>query len=212
MQKIIFITILLIFCQLNPIKAQINETKFGLKVGIQSFSLTPSTLFINDEGDLNDAELQLKSGKYGFHFGLQIPVTINNFIIQPEIVFNSNSVEYDYEDINTTNALQERYNYLDIPLLFGYRLGFIRFMGGPVGHIFIQSSSDLFDINGYESSFNNLTWAYQLGVGLTITKFTLDVRYEGGFNKFGSHLMINDKTFKFNSRPERLLMSLGFLF
>ena len=212
MQKIILFTILLIFCQLSTINSQINETKIGLKLGIQSFSLAPSTLFITDEGSLNDAELQLKSGKYGFHFGLQLPVTVNNFIIQPEIIFNSNSVEYEYEEINTSNALKERYNYLDIPVLFGYRLGFIRLMGGPVGHIFVQSSSDLFDIDGYESRFNNVTWGYQLGIGLTITKFTLDVRYEGNFNKFGSHLNINDRNFRFDSRPQRLIISLGFLF
>lgn len=212
MKKIFTITILLIFCQLNFIFAQNNGIKFGIKLGINSLSLEPDALIVANQGEVDELRLRIKDGNYGFHFGLQFPVTLNNFMVQPEVIFNSNSVDYEYTELNVTTAIKDRYDYLDIPLLFGYKLGFLRFMAGPVGHIFLNSKSELFEISGYKEKFDNLTLGYQAGLGITVSKFTLDIRYEGNFQKFGSHITINDQPFQFDTRPQRLLISLGMLF
>lgn len=212
MKKIFSVTIILIFCQLNSIFSQNNSLKFGVKLGINSLSLKPDALVVANEGEFDELKLRIKNGNYGFHFGIQLPLTFERFMIQPELVFNSNSVDYEYTELSVISAARERYHYLDIPLLLGYKLGFLRLTGGPVGHIFLNSKSELFEISGYKEKFDNITIGFQTGLGITISRFTIDVRYEGNFQKFGSHISFDDQSFQFDTRPQRMLISLGLLF
>jgi len=96
--------------------------------------------------------------------------------------------------------------------MMGFKFGPLRLQGGPVGHVFLNSTSELFDIEGYDQKFDEMTFGYQAGVGLDIWKLVLDVKYEGNFNKTGDHIVFAGQQFNFDQTPGRLLVSVGFAF
>ena len=150
------------------------------------------------------------------HGGLIFKYRKKRWSIQPEILFNSNRVDFEVEDVNNpelgTQIREETYQYLDIPLLIGLHLGPIHLQGGPVGHVFLNSSSELSDFEGYRQDFEDLTLGWQAGLGLDIWNFTLDFRYEGNFTNFGEHIEFFGDTYDFDDKPSRWLFSLGYYF
>ena len=96
--------------------------------------------------------------------------------------------------------------------MLGYKLGPLRFEGGPVGHVHIRSKSDLDELDGYEQRFEDFQLGYQIGGGLDIWKFLIDVRYEGNFNNFGEHMHIAGQEVRFSQNPSRIVFTLGYSF
>jgi len=165
----------------------------------------------------NGVSLAIKDASYGFHFGVFARGKFTpNWYIQPEVVFSTSKVSFtvnDFQEGLMDKVLSERYNNLDIPLMVGYKLGPLRLEGGPVGHIYIASNSELEDqVSGYEKRFNNFNLGYQAGVGLDIWKILVDLRYEGNFTKFGDHIRIGGNDVKFSNAPTRWVLSAGFSF
>ena len=166
--------------------------------------------------DVEEFKLAINDANYGMHIGFLIQAKMNKFFIQPEFLFNSNSVNYKVEDFSgdqiITTIKEEKFNYLDIPIMVGYRLGPLRLQGGPVAHVLINSSSELFDLEGYDQKFDETTWGYQAGVGLDIWRFIFDLKYEGNFNKFGDHINFFGDQYTFDKSPGRWIASVGFTF
>ena len=100
---------------------------------------------------------------------------------------------YEITDFGNPGTLDliksENYQYLDIPLIIGLKAGPVRLGAGPVGHVFIDSSSELFDIDGYEQKFDEMTWGWQGGIGFDIWNIHLDIKYEGNFSNFSNHFI-----------------------
>ncbi len=191
-----------------------SQLKIGLKGGLSTTELNAEDFNVIRAGGLNDLEVAFKEANYGIHGGLVIRAQFNKFLVQPEILFNSSSVEYDVTDLSSqiTEIKEEKFQYVDIPLLIGFKFGPLRLMGGPEGHIFVDSASDLFDFDDYDQKFDNLTLSWLGGVGLDIWNLMLDVRYEGNFRKFGEHIRFGDQKFDFADTPSRWTFSVGFLF
>lgn len=192
-----------------------GQVKVGVKGGLSTYDIQPSSLIILDQSDVEDFKLELADAKFGLHIGMFFQITAGNFVLQPELIFNSNSVDYTIEDIQGVDDLlirDESFQYLDIPLLIGVRMGPLRLNGGPVGHVFINSTSDLFDVGGYDQNFERLTYGWQAGAGLDIWRLHLDFRYEGNFSKFGDHIIFFGKSYSFDNAPSRLIASLGLSF
>jgi len=158
----------------------------------------------------------VNNSDYGTHFGFFAQLKIRKFFIQPEVLFNSNSVNYTVTDFRNPSVVDivknEKYQNLDIPLMMGFKFGPLRLQGGPVGHVFLNSTSELFDVQGYDQKFDEMTFGYQAGVGLDIWKLVLDVKYEGNFNKQGDHIVFGEQQYNFDQTPARLLVSVGFAF
>ena len=70
----------------------------------------------------------------------------------------------------------------------GCKFGPLRLMAGPEGHVFLNSTSGLLDIDGYRQDFKGLTLGWQGGVGLDLWNLVVDIRYQGNFNNFGDHI------------------------
>lgn len=212
MKKSIFF-ILLFSCSSLMLNAQI---KLGLRVGVNTSSLSQENLDILDNSGFNQLKVALEEAKYGLHGGLVIQIGMGNFMIQPEVLFNSNEIDYKVSDVQTGFAdkiLKEKYQYLDIPLLLGYKLGgFLRLHAGPVGHVYLSNTSELTDISGYAQKFKEFTWGWQGGFGLDIGKLMIDLRYEGDFSKYGDHFEFFGDKYAFDQSPARFLISLGYLF
>ena len=201
------------FLALQTVDAQF---KLGLKGGFSTTDINPSELFVTNSDQVKDLGIAVNEAGYGVHMGFFAQLKIRNFIIQPELLFNSNSVEYRVTDFNNGENVEsfktESYQNVDMPILFGVKKGWFRFMGGPVAHVHIGSNSELFDIDGYDQKFEDMTWGYQTGVGLDIGSFMLDVRYEGSFDKFGDHMTINNQDINFDQSKGRMVASIGIKF
>ncbi len=189
------------------------QFKWGLKLGIGTSNLKAEagTLQTGDS-----IKLGIKEAKYGYYFGLFSHIKLGNtFFLQPEVLFNSNRVDYNFKNIkkpNLDSVKTEKYNNLDIPVLLGFKLGPLRAKVGPVAHIHLSGSSDLKDVKGYSEKWKTALWGYQAGIGLNFTdKLHLDIRYEGNLDKFGSHINIGTKTYTFQQgAPARWLVNIGY--
>ncbi len=212
MRKLIFL-----FGILLSVNFCFGQVKFGLRTGINTLSnIEGSSLSVTNAETMEVFNLSVREAQYGYHFGAFLRIKAANFIIQPEVLFNSDNVDYSLKDFGNNNVLNsignERYNNLDIPLMFGFKLGPARLMAGPVGHLFISSSSDLLEEEFYESAYEKFTMGWQGGVGIDLWKFTVDLRYEGNFHKFGDHISLFGEDIAFSENQNRVIASLGFKF
>ncbi len=208
---------IILFAALLFVSMEMNaQLKAGIRAGISTDQLEQEQLLINNFDDLEDLGIAIGDARYGIHAGFFLQGKIGRFIIQPEVLFNSNSIDYvvtDFADGNIVESIKtESYQNVDIPIMLGLKFGPLRLQGGPVGHFFLNSSSELFDISGYDQKFDEFTWGYQGGVGLDIWKLMFDVKYEGNFNNLGSHFSIRDQDFQFSQTPARIVFSLGYKF
>lgn len=209
------IQVTLLFCFL--LTSAWSQIRLGVKAGIYSNDLDVSTIEIDKPGLRDKFKLALEEANYGIQLGVQIRAYLGErLLLQPELLFNSNTVEFTTEDLDdpqlADRIFEESYQYLDIPVLIGWDLGPLRIQAGPTGHLYLDSSSELFDFENYDQNFNDLTIGYQFGLGLDLWGLTVDVRREGNFTKFGSHIRFGDSRFQFDQAPSRWLFQLGYVF
>lgn len=210
MKRIFIITIAL----LSILESTHGQFEWGVKVGISSFDLASEGLvFRNDE---HKYELNFANAEYGVHFGLYTRISFLGIYAEPAILFNSNTVNYDLgqlsEDGPFSTLKSETYRNVDIPLLLGTKLGVFRIQGGGVAHFYLDSTSDLFAINGYEQNFKEATYGIQFGAGVDIWRLRFDMLYETNLNPFGDHIMVNGEEFAFDDGADRVVMTLGIRF
>lgn len=188
-----------------------NNNNFGLKLGLTTENLDGET--VQNDG----LSLAIKDAKYGFHIGAFARLRLGEkFHIQPEVLFNSETVDYTLNDVsqNVVNkVVSETYQNLDFPLLAGWQFGFLRLNVGPVGHVHVASKSQIDDhVPTYTQRFEDFTLGYQTGAGLDIWRLTIDLRYEGNLTRFGDHMYFAGEKVNFSQRPNRWLLSVGYAF
>lgn len=189
------------------------QFKIGVKAGMGSYDLGTDSIRIQNGSFGNQIKIAVENASYGYHMGLVSQINLGGFIIQPEVVYNSNRVDFKVTDgISMDKIVSERYQYLDIPVLFGTKAGPLRLNVGPVGHVFLQNTSGFTDFEGYKEDFKSLTLGFQAGLGIDFWKIFLDIRYEGNLSNFGSHITFDGKPYQFSERPRRLLASISFVF
>jgi len=187
--------------------------KYGLKGGIGFSKLKIEDITgIEDGSDVYD--LVTGDAVSGYHIGLQARVKVAMIFIQPELYFNAGgaTVEQIYDN-GASEILNIKYNSIDVPLLVGGKLGPVRLMLGPVGSFVLTEENDLTSLDpDYSMLSSSMTWGWQGGIGVELSRFTLDVRYEGSISKLGENLTIGGKDYILDARPGKLLISLGFWF
>jgi hypothetical protein len=150
----------------------------------------------------------------GYHIGLQSRIKLAMVFVQPELYFNTGGaiVEQVYED-GATELLNIEFNSIDLPVLLGMKLGPVRLMLGPVGSYVISGENELTSLDpDYSMLSSSMTWGWQAGIGVDLSRFTLDARYEGSLSTFGETLSIGGKEYILDARPNQFLISLGFWF
>jgi hypothetical protein len=209
MKHFIFSTLAFLLCT-----SLFSQIEFGLKAGLSSYDLAKDGIVINTAG--NNIEWNIKNSGYGHHFGIYSRLTLLGVFVEPALLFNSNTVNYDiktYSESGVFNTIRkEKYNNMDIPVIAGIKLGVLRFQGGVVGHLFINSISDVVDVKGYEQRFKKTTYGWQAGTGLDIWKLRMDLMFEGNLNKFGDHINIGGNNYAFAKTPSRLMLTMGYKF
>ena len=148
------------------------QFKIGVRGGLSTMDISANELIIKDKNDIKQLGIAVTDANYGMHLGLFMQAQLGKFFIQPEVLFNSNSVEYALNDFTEANFIstlkKESFQNLDLPIMVGAKFGPLRLQGGPVGHVHLNSKSELFDIEGYSQKFEDMTWGYQAGIGLDL--------------------------------------------
>ena len=108
------------------------------------------------------------------------------FFVEPEFLVSYKSGSIDLPKTLSTGSLQLDINYssIDIPILFGYRLGPVHVMAGPVASYSIASSGSIAEairqkFPTVNDAVSQAYFSYTAGGGIDLLGFTLDLRYEG---------------------------------
>lgn len=194
-----------------------SQFKFGIKAGLSTTSITMNdakTLSTSTNSYTVDA---IKEANYGFHAGVFARLTMFNFYLQPEVVFAATENHYNVTNITVGTAAvikTQKFNKLDIPLLFGFKMGPFRLNAGPSASLLINSPKNLIVSPEFKTMYNRMSFGYQAGVGLDILKtVTLDLRYEGSLRKYQNQIQNMAGTkFNLDDRPNSFLLSIGLMF
>lgn len=186
---------------------------YGIKAGIGFSSLKMEDITgIDDGSDVYD--LITGDGVMGYHIGLQTQIDLALLVIQPELYFNAGGGTVEQVvDGGVTEILDVKFNRIDIPLLVGVKLGPARINVGPVGSFVISETTDLTELEpDFEMFSSSMTWGFQAGLGLNISKLSIDARYEGSLSALGETFSVGGTDFPLDARPSQWIISLGYWF
>lgn len=192
--------------------AQDDRAEFGIKIGLQHHNIsTPETISLESSADL--IEMSIGEIDWGFHAGIYGRFRFLKLYWEPALLLNSQGITYLVKETDdSVIEVKEYYQDLDIPLNIGVKIAFLKIHAGPVAHIHLNSTSELFDRQGYEQKFKNATFGYQAGLGLDLKKLRLSANYEGNFTRYGEHISFEGESYTFTESPSRLIFSVGLAF
>lgn len=193
MKKIAFIFVLLVGVGFT---AQAQFT-LGIKGGLSSSGVDVK----NAKNTVN--QLKDSDNIVGYHLGAFTRVKVSNFFLQPEAYFSTSGGKLEQADIqnNTVEEVKARFNRLDVPLLVGVNfLKIARVQAGPVASVLVGSKIGDQRIKDY---LDEADWGFQVGAGLDISNFTLDVRYENINREY------TNQNSTFDLSNQQVIVSLG---
>jgi len=212
MKKLTFILAISLFL-VQTSSAQMFQ--WGIKAGLGLNSLKIADLTgLEDGSDVYD--LVTNDNVMGYHVGFQTRINIAMIFIQPELYFNDGGAKI--EEFKN-DALEATYNVnfqrVDLPLLVGVELGPARINLGPVGSYVVNESisGDVQNLDPDYTVFSqSMTWGFQAGLGIDLSKISLDVRYEGSLSSLGESITVGGADYQLDARPSQWIFSLGFWF
>ena len=166
---------------------------FGFKAGIN----------YNGNGDyFNSAEqaFQNPDRNAGLHFGVFGKLG-NRIYVRPELVYTSTSSAYDEGDLKIKK--------LDMPVLVGAKvIGPLHVFGGPAFQYLLDTEFDGITFDDVENDFSV---GLNLGLGVNLGKFGIDLRYERGFSENEVNFINSNITTlngdRVDTRPDQLILS-----
>ena len=189
--------------------------KFGVKTGVNFSKLKFDDIRDIEVGNI-DYKLSEDENFTGFHIGVMSRIKIFAAYLQPELYFNTSGGKVLLEEMAGTaeHVKKIKYNKIDLPILVGGKLGFLRLNAGPVASVILSTDSELTEIiPEMETLSKNASLGFQAGAGFDLFKtLTFDFRYEGGLSKVGDKLSLDNQDFAFDSRASKFMLSVGFFF
>lgn len=233
-----FIAIVVYITTFSQDKVNKEESYYRVNVGIKGgFN---SSMYFVDKFKIKDVTINEIQNNYkvGYFGSLFIRMNIKKHFIQPEICYNISKseivfdkkgsqhpeVEPDYASIDATIRTVE------MPVLYGYN--FIKsgpyemyfFLGPKVKYVWKQKSKlkfSNFDQQGIEEELFPITVSAVAGVGVRISRFLFDFRYDIGLYNISRNVTYENITpdgeeeknnIIFHRRNNILSFSLGFIF
>jgi hypothetical protein len=198
MKKILlFVVLIAATCMANA-----QSLAFGLKAGL-NFS------------EMKNGRPDLYSGTAnatGFLGGVYARAGLLGFFVQPEAVYSQRKGAFTSKADGT--AVINTLSYIDVPVLFGYKLAFARVNVGPNFQFLMGAKQDASslarDPNFSKSNFDKSTVGFQAGVGVDLLKLSLDLRYDGSFGSIGKPVTVGGQSFDNSTRASMWQLSLGF--
>ncbi len=166
---------------------------FGIKAGLN----------YNGNGDyFDDAQNAFENPdrNAGFHIGVYGKLG-NRIYVRPELVYTNTSSGYDEGDLKIQK--------LDVPILVGTKvIGPLHAFIGPAFQYLLDTEFDGITFDDVENDFSV---GLNLGVGVNLGKFGIDLRYERGFSEnevsfINSNITTLDGD-RVDTRPDQLILS-----
>lgn len=194
MKKCLFLTGMLLTTAVSTYAQRtVPFFQLGIKGGTNLSQLKTGDFLAN--GQYNGQTLrenleQSWATRAGFVGGIYMRFGRRIFI-QPEVLYSGKGGSYTVQvlddkgnPVGSPQQVKVKTENIDVPLLLGLRLGPIRLNAGPVASFVINTNETIKDAitkytnEDWKDTFNQATWGYQVGGGVDIGKFNLDVRYE----------------------------------
>lgn len=156
-----------------------SPIRFGIKGGIQTQSMKIQDLTWNDLS---------KSNNFGFQLGGMVQIPLGPIYLQPELVYSSARFKLSGElpkEFGSADACAKySVNNIQMPVLVGMKLLFVRVFLGP-SFTLMNDTSNKTDSGGVtvNATVTKPTVGFQVGAGVEIGKFNVDIRYDGQFKK-----------------------------
>ncbi len=141
---------------------------------------------------LRDSLSQSFNSKTGTSFGVYARIG-GNLFVQPEVLYSTkagsfNIVRTGPDGQSVTETVNSKVTSFDVPILLGIKGGPIRVVAGPVVSFRVNNDQGFSNaLKQYTTGSLNDAWSkayygYQIGVGLDLGSFGLDVRREGSIS------------------------------
>jgi len=180
MKKYLIIALLVTATAFGANAQLLPSLQFGVKAGLNFASLK------SEDGNYLDA-----STRTGYQAGVWARIGGAGVHFQPELYVTGKSSEAEIVTKNQKGKVS--FTSLDLPLLLGTRIGFgpagLRIVAGPVVSFVVDKSiaktftEDVLNVNDYK----NQAWAVTGGLGLDISNFRIDARYEHGLSELSKN-------------------------
>ena len=183
-----------------------GQFSVGPKIGFNTNKLTTDLDSISSDFSNN------------FHFGVFVRIG-KKIYLQPEINWLTSGGILTGEKMTgtTPNPFKQEITMktIEIPVIVGWRIlnfgvGNVRILAGPSASIVMDKDIKITEGEDYiepikDTDIQDLLWGFNMGAGVDVLMFTLDVRYQMGLND-----VINSvQEFNINSRNNMFSVSLG---
>lgn len=202
LQPILFLGLLILT---TTVKAQFlmpakmatgNFFRLGIKGGVNLARLETDGLVTLNGAVIKDQLLASLETKQSYVGGLYARLGRTIFI-EPEVLVSTKGGSVYIPGLSQTK--QFTFTNIDVPVLLGFRWKLFHAMAGPVASYTLKTDTELNDlINMVTQKYVGTTaeiasktsFSYQVGGGIDLLGFTLDVRYEGNLSQLTKTLPI----------------------
>lgn len=202
--KKIFVILLLAVASVTTIKAQslsdLIPIEFGVKAGMNVVDV-----------DVNDVASSVfkADARNGYHFGVMARLSILGLYVQPELLYNSNKVEYTLYD-GGLESYEYKINTIDIPIMAGVKLGLFRLGAGVNFTLYDNTDGMLFNDNSPLAK--EAISSYILGAGFNLWGLNFDARYLRNFKATEQTITISDQVITPTISRSSYQFSVGYMF
>ncbi|KJD33645.1 hypothetical protein PK35_07400 [Tamlana nanhaiensis] len=190
-----FILVLIAIVSIPAITMAQTASGFGFKGGI---NYNANGDYFNSAAD----SYEHPERNIGYHFGIFGKVGTKVFF-RPELVYTSTKSDYREDEF----SMQK----LDAPLLLGAKIiGPVSVFAGPSLQYILDSEFDDITLGEIEEDFSV---GLNFGIGLSLKKVGIDLRYERGFSENEATFLDNNGagTNRLDTRPDQLILSLSII-
>jgi hypothetical protein len=203
MKKILLLSILAFLA--FSVNAQLS---LGPKIGYSTLKLSV---------DQSDITTDLKNN---FLFGAFVRLG-NKVYLQPEINWYTSGTVFSRPSIGSLSPFEQeiKLRNVQVPVFVGFKLIDlklinIRAMAGPTANFIVNKEIETMEGQNYiapikETDIKDVHWGFQLGAGVDVLMFTLDVQYSVGLNNVIGTIDVGGSPIKFDSKKNGFIVSLG---
>ncbi|WP_412984542.1 porin family protein [Pontimicrobium sp. IMCC45349] len=190
LKKVAFLILLASTCTFTFAQ---KGTSYGIKGGLNYNSNGDYLESISSNAEHPDRNI-------GYHIGVFGKLG-DKLYFRPELMYTATKSEYDSGDFNMKK--------IDAPMLVGLKvLGPVSIFAGPSFQYILDSEFDNISINNIENDFSV---GLNFGAAVNFNKFSIDLRYERGFNDNEAEFLSNNDigSSRLDTRPDQLILSLS---
>jgi hypothetical protein len=164
----------------------------GFEIGIKGgMNITAADVMKEASKDVKITNKNtFNGGVYG-----RLKIKLIGIFVQPELVYNTRGYNFDIKEpiTGTTINIKQQSNYLDVPVLVGLKMfKFLRVYAGPNFQYLLTNEITGVDdavalaIDFKKTDMKKSNTGVQIGFGLDLSKFRVDVKYDFNPTDMGS--------------------------